>query len=87
MVSLSCQALALLGNLWLGLEDASQREDYSPVLGMLAQKGWPARLSQLGAGWQDLPPWSRGLRLPTKAAAESCSCLHLPPHWYVLLSS
>lgn len=59
-------------------EDADREEDNTPVLGTLAYKGCPPRLSQLGAWRQDLPPWRRGLGLPAKAAAECSSRDHVP---------
>lgn len=67
---LSCRAPCWETSDW-ACEDADPREDNSPLLGTLAQKGcWP-RLSQLGGWRRDLPPRSRGLGLPAKAAAES----------------
>lgn len=59
-------------------ENADQRKGNFPLLGPLAQKGCPPRPSQLGTWPRVLPPLSRGLGLPAKAAAESCSRDHLP---------
>lgn len=53
-------------------------EETAPLVGTLAYKGCPPRLSQLGAWRRDLPPWRRGLGLPATAAADSSSRDHVP---------